>query len=160
MVNEEILGGLKLALSKGESLKRAMNTFYNAGYKREEIEEAARIVQQQPVEKKEPEKPKVQSKKIQKPLSRGKPIQKVSSYGNAKPEQVDFSKQLKETKPQPKKEITKPAPQKVSGYEEKPKPKPKLIIILLIFFFLLLVGAVVTIFLFKQEIIDFLNKIY
>lgn len=45
MVNSEILSGLKYALSKGESLQRAMNSFLNSGYSREEVEEAARQIQ-------------------------------------------------------------------------------------------------------------------
>jgi hypothetical protein len=47
MVNEELIGGLISALSRGEPLQKAMMTFYNAGYKREEIEEAAKIVYSQ-----------------------------------------------------------------------------------------------------------------
>jgi|SRR3989344_998479 len=47
MVNSEILSGLKYAISKGESLEKAMLSFYNAGYRKEEIEEAARIFQQE-----------------------------------------------------------------------------------------------------------------
>ena len=50
MVNEEILGGLKASVERGESLGQAMQSFYNSGYKREEIEEAARVLQQQPKE--------------------------------------------------------------------------------------------------------------
>lgn len=42
METENIKEGLKLAISKGESLEKAMQSFYNAGYKKEEIEEAAR----------------------------------------------------------------------------------------------------------------------
>jgi hypothetical protein len=41
MVNQEILGGLISALERGESLKKAMMSMYSAGYKKEEIEEAA-----------------------------------------------------------------------------------------------------------------------
>ena len=44
MVNEEILGGLRVAISHKSTLKDAMQSFYNAGYKKEEIEEAAKIV--------------------------------------------------------------------------------------------------------------------
>jgi hypothetical protein len=44
MVNEEVLGGLRSALERGESLKKAMITLYNAGYGKEEIEECARMV--------------------------------------------------------------------------------------------------------------------
>jgi len=45
MVNQEILGGLRLVLNRGESLEKAMLSFYNAGYKKEEIEEAAKFLQ-------------------------------------------------------------------------------------------------------------------
>ena len=45
MVREDILGGLKVALSKGHSLQQAMQSFYNAGYSKEEIEEAVRYLQ-------------------------------------------------------------------------------------------------------------------
>ena len=41
MVKEELMEGLRLAVLKGESLEHAMATFYNAGYKKEDIEEAA-----------------------------------------------------------------------------------------------------------------------
>ena len=58
MVNEEIFGGLKLALSKGETLKQAMMSFYNAGYKREEIEEAARALQQERFKEQKPQQPR------------------------------------------------------------------------------------------------------
>jgi hypothetical protein len=47
MVNEEIIGGLISALSRGEPLQQAMMTFYNAGYKKEDIEEAAKTVYMQ-----------------------------------------------------------------------------------------------------------------
>ena len=45
MVNNDILGGLKSALTRGYTLEEAMLSFFNAGYKREEIEEAARTLQ-------------------------------------------------------------------------------------------------------------------
>lgn len=41
MVKEEIVSGLRQAISKGEPLEKAMMSFYNAGYKKEDIEEAA-----------------------------------------------------------------------------------------------------------------------
>ncbi len=45
MPKEDITGGLLLAVQKGESLEQAMLTFFNAGYKREDIEGAAADVQ-------------------------------------------------------------------------------------------------------------------
>ncbi|MBI2044510.1 hypothetical protein HYT23_00475 [Candidatus Pacearchaeota archaeon] len=50
MVREDILGGLRLALSKGESLQNAMQSFYNSGYPKEEIEEAARALHKQAIQ--------------------------------------------------------------------------------------------------------------
>ena len=44
MVREDILGGLRNALARGQPLKQAMMSFYNAGYLKEEIEEAARAL--------------------------------------------------------------------------------------------------------------------
>lgn len=41
METDEIREGLKLALARGETLEKAMQGFYNAGYKKEEIEQAA-----------------------------------------------------------------------------------------------------------------------
>lgn len=45
MVNQEIFEGIKNAVSRGQSLRDAMMSFFNAGYNREEIMEAARAVQ-------------------------------------------------------------------------------------------------------------------
>lgn len=47
MINEEIVGGLVSALSRGEPLEKAMMTFFNAGYKKDEIEESAQEVYNQ-----------------------------------------------------------------------------------------------------------------
>ncbi len=43
-INEEIVGGLISALSRKETLEKAMMTFYNAGYEKEEIEDSAKDV--------------------------------------------------------------------------------------------------------------------
>ena len=176
MVNEEILGGLKLAVSKGESLKQAMMSFYNAGYKKEEIEGAARALQGQKIEN-EPIQPVQQAKlKKQKPVQKvpqsAKTIQRVSNYG-----QEPHSKKIREglrgaikqlekidvtlkTKPKViKQKLIKP-PRRISTYEKKPKSKGKLITFLLIFFLLFLLGALVAIFFFKQEILEFLNNLF
>ena len=46
-MNDEIAEGIKFAMSKGETLQRAMQSFYNAGYLKQEVEEAARTLQNQ-----------------------------------------------------------------------------------------------------------------
>jgi len=172
MVNEEIFEGLKLALSKGESLKQAMMSFYNAGYKKEEIEEAARALQGQRIEK-EPIQTVQQAKpKKQKEI---KTPQKVSGYGT--PEQIKMQpspkikqgidaaiKQLKKIKVHtvPKTIRQKPvktvSPKRVSSYEEK--PRGKLITLLLIFFLLFLVGVLAAIFLFREELVEAFNSLF
>jgi len=64
-MREDILGGLKSALIRGETLKKAMMTLYNTGYKKNEIEEAAaalqQMTQQKPVAQAKPSQPIQQS---------------------------------------------------------------------------------------------------
>ncbi|MEK6882326.1 MAG: hypothetical protein AABY22_22090 [Nanoarchaeota archaeon] len=47
MTKEDIIGGLRNAISQGATLKEAMQSFYNAGYEKEDIIEAARELQMQ-----------------------------------------------------------------------------------------------------------------
>ncbi|MAG78813.1 hypothetical protein CMI40_00355 [Candidatus Pacearchaeota archaeon] len=82
-MKEDILEGLKSATSKGESLEQAMQSFYNAGYKKEEIEEAARDLQKHQFENQKPveqDKSPKENKQIPKQIKSGKTIQKVSNY--------------------------------------------------------------------------------
>ncbi len=44
MVKQEILDGLKESVSRGETLRNSMMSFLNAGYKKVDIEEAARTL--------------------------------------------------------------------------------------------------------------------
>jgi len=136
MVRADILAGLKVAVQKGESLKQAMITFYNSGYSKQEIEEAARALQSQGVI--QPVVQNIPQQKTQQPqqnLAPGQPVQKVSSYGPA-------------TTPQ-----TQPT-QKVSSYEPK-KKKGKVFVILLVAILLLLVGLLITVVVFKDQILEF-----
>jgi hypothetical protein len=43
---DALLGGLESALARGQSLQKSMISFYNAGYKKEDIENAARKFQE------------------------------------------------------------------------------------------------------------------
>ncbi len=66
MVRGDIIGGIKIALSRGQSLQDAMQSFYNAGYKKEEIMDAARTLKNQGfVPEIVAEKPKLGDKKSQ-----------------------------------------------------------------------------------------------
>jgi hypothetical protein len=129
MVKEEILEGLKYALAKGESLPQAMMSFYNAGYLKKDIEEAARVLQApqlQPTQ--QPTQP------VQQPLQQ-----------QAQPGQL----------PQAPVKVV----QRVSEYRERPKTAGKAVILMLVFFLVLLLGVLVAVFLFKDELSELLGNI-
>ena len=142
MVREDILGGLRTALARGQTLRQAMMSFYNAGYIKEEIEEAAKalqaernqplqpqfaqgpaapIFQRSTVEKDPNEEPKEilsQTAKLAQPTQPAKPqtIQKVSAYGQpqqTQPVQQPVQPQLVQ---QPTQQIQPQTIQKVSAY--------------------------------------------
>ncbi len=146
MVNADILGGLRSALAKGKSLKQTMISFYNAGYKKEEIEEAARTLQTQPA--------------VQPILQPTLPVpqisQPVTQPGQPPPPQIQ---QPIQTAQMQQLAQMLPALQNVSGYGKTKKPGKTLIIILagsLVFLIVLLV----TIFLLKDTLAGLLNKLF
>ena len=169
MIRADIFGGLKLAVTKGETLKQAMISFYNAGYKKEEIEEAAKAVKQgfQTVMPQQPKPVAPVSKKS--PAQIGA-LQRVSSYGQ--PVQMpDHSiykirrgidsaiEELKRIE-MPNKVIVKKPVQKVSSYNQSASIKSKIILGLLIFIGIFLLGALASVFIFKSEIINFLDNLF
>jgi len=181
MVNEEIIGGLKSAIDRGESLKKAMMTFYNAGYKKEEIEEAAQFFNQHPslpqaqisqpssaysqkpkenffgkifekknqeqksvpIQSSAPQIPQAVIPDISKaPKSVSQPTQIVSNYGENQIIQ------------QPSSPV-----QKVSNYGNE-DVKDRVAIIILVVVLIFLVGILASVFLFKQEITNFLSGLF
>ena len=158
--NVEILGGIKSAVSRGETLKDAMMTFYQAGYEKSEIEKAARDyinerngavattlpskpLVNKPMQQKEKKKEKV---KPLSPMNLPKPLSP-----SAKPASGNFLP--------PK----NPVPQKVSSYEP-PKKKTTskrgvTITIILAIVLLLLLGLLVAVVLFKGQLVNFFNSL-
>ncbi len=148
MVREDILGGLRTALARRQTLRQAMMSFYNAGYIKQEIEEAAKAFQaerNQPIQaqftqtsnqtapifkkstsdEKDPnEKPKEVLSQTAKPVQltqsvRPQTIQKVSAYG-APTQPV---RPVPTTPQQPVQQITKQKTiQKVSAYGAPTQP--------------------------------------
>jgi hypothetical protein len=129
MVKEEILEGLKYALAKGEPLPQAMMSFYNAGYLKKDIEEAARVLQAP------------QLSQTQQPTQ---PVQQPPQQ-QAQPGQL----------PQAPVKVV----QRVSEYRERPKTAGKAVILMLVFFLVLLLGVLVAVFLFKDELSELLGNI-
>jgi hypothetical protein len=148
MVNEEIVGGLKSALERGQTLQMAMMSLYNSGYKKEEIEEAARNLMQfsaesqlQPPVKTIPRKPEVkQAPQILTIPKTVKAFPELQAFSKPLPKQpliypkfepqkpsLQFPKTLVPPVQQP--QLVKSLPvQKVSGYGEpvlKQKEKAK-----------------------------------
>ncbi|HKL24069.1 MAG TPA: hypothetical protein VJ912_01910 [Candidatus Nanoarchaeia archaeon] len=93
MVNQEIVGGIEIAVNRGYSVDDAMISFYNAGYDRNEIEEAARYVKskkekfvEETKEQKDKPEEKKKERKIKTPKKKEKPKtkQNVSEYKSHK----------------------------------------------------------------------------
>lgn len=183
MVRDDILGGLRTALARGQTLRQSMMSFYNAGYIKQEIEEAAKALQaerNQPlqpqfaqgpseeapifqrtdsIEKDSSEEPKEQLSQTAKPVQPTQPqtVQKVSAYGQ--PQQVQPAQ------PQPVQQPVQQPPQtiqKVSAYgpptqtqqPQTAKPRGKVVIFILLALLIILVGGLIALFFFKDEILS------
>jgi len=144
-MREDIFEGIKLAVSKGENLQSAMQSFYNAGYKKEEIEEAARAFQMwqagHPVTYESPsENPEQIHSEIN---STSSPSQQVSE----KPKGF-FEELIGKIIPSSQTNQNKPS--------EKESPQ-KIIMILLGAVLFLLIFALIGVLIFKKDIVRFLT---
>jgi hypothetical protein len=189
MVNEEIVGGIKNALENGDSLKDAMMSFFNAGYDRKEIEEAAAtLLNYQPTKSETTVPvPEIKNVEIKKEIPAPKVIQNVSSYGEEKPKEIiklkkkGFlffkSKEQKEIPYSDSRVILSEEPKFIP--KELPKtiinampqttqkkisssamtPQEKVIIAILVGLLIFLIGLLVVIFLFRQQLIDFISSL-
>ncbi len=131
MPKEEIVEGLRYALSRGETLESAMMSFFNAGYAKEEIEEAAAFLNA-------PQMPQ------------GYPI-------GTTPQQASSQGAVQQTQP-----LQQPQPnvvQRVSDYGSKSKSSGKIVTIILITLLIFLLGLLVSVFLFREELAEFLNSL-
>lgn len=90
-MNADIFGALKWAVARGQSLQEAMISLFNAGYSKQEIEEAARALQsgqipQQP-------QPATPASQYSQPVTSAviqKTQQKVSDYSSNQPNKKKF----------------------------------------------------------------------
>jgi len=135
MPNYDLIEGIRLALSKGYTLEQAMMSFYNAGYPKDEIEEAARILLYHP------------SQILSHP---GKPI----------PE--EFKKPIKALPPctclaEPVAETEK---SRISQYGQDYKTANNIAITALIVVLFLVLAALAGILIFKNELINFFAGLF
>lgn len=147
MVNPDILGGLKSALTRGYTLEEAMLSFLNGGYKKEEIDEAAQSLQpqimQSPVSSEWSPQPIWASKQksIQPPLISQKPKQIIPA---------------KQRPVQPKQVVTKG----VAAYANYDNSRIRTVTIILVILLVVLLGILGLMYLFKGQIIDFFNNLF
>lgn len=199
LTNQEILGGIKSALSRGETLKQAMMSFYKAGYKKEEIEDAARaylylqrgvpeeniLSEKEKALKENIEKANEKEMKIKKEIEDKKKIEekrkieeermkkekKLYSSGETKVPLVPGEKMI-EKEPEKKPVIPfgmeknfeeKKVIQKVSNYGGQKMVNPekgKTMTIVLIITLIILLGVLGLVFLFRSELINFINGLF
>jgi hypothetical protein len=155
MVRSDIIGGLKLALSGGDTLQNIMQSFYNAGYKKEDIEEAARALQSEGFQ------PQLAITKgiIQKPIqiSQQVPIaQPQTNFPAQQPSKESSPPQLSDFLPV-QNPITQVSSQRVSAYGPQ-KSSVDFVTILLVVVLVLLLGVLAAVFLFKTQLVEFLSK--
>ncbi|MCL5730107.1 MAG: hypothetical protein M1165_00890 [Candidatus Pacearchaeota archaeon] len=155
MVNDDILGGLKSALSRGYSLEKAMLSFFNAGYKREEIEEAAKTLQMETARS---------SKEIQpQPIWSGQESNQPAKPNSNKPQLKVPVQQANRISgiyaPPAKKQVQEVAQTGVSAYRSQGQ-KTSAITIILVILLVLLLGILGIMYLFKDQIIQFFNGLF
>ncbi len=148
VIKEEILGGLRAALARGEPLKKAMMSFYNAGYAKKDIEEAARALYTPQLSQ------TIAQPQPQPSPQRALPTTPPPTYIQ-QPQPVQPVQYVQPPQTQPYVRTI----QRVSSYGEKPKPLTKIITFVLVFFLLFLLGLLVAIFLFKDELSGFFNNL-
>ncbi len=165
MVKEELIEGLKTAMIRGDSLQKAMFSFYNAGYKKAEIEEAARFLQSSHFS---PERYLLQQQarsQTTAPLKNpSKPItpQAVKAVHKEQSQLIKTKPVSSEVKVNP--DYTPIAPRGVSGgasaYQSTTKNKTnksglgsKWLVIALAFVLLGLIGVIAYIFFFKPDLL-------
>jgi len=180
-MNDEILGGLKAALERGQSLKSSMNSFLNSGYSRAEIEEAARALAE----------PSHFEQKIPETIIAPAPQKIPAEIPYVKPKKQFFKKLIPEKKqvisspltPVPKERLMQEFPEpvqerqepvyeeprriiqrpqripKISYYDERTSTE-KLLIIVLVSFLIFLIGVLIFIFVFRKDLINFFSSMF
>jgi len=150
MLNDDIVGGLKSALERGATLKQAMMSLFNSGYKREEIEEAARSLNVpafpsvHPIPASTLPSTTVSTTKIEAKKEIIQPLPKKTFFGKDKLKEQAY----------PQLQVA-PQTQKVSSYG---KPvNDNAIITFLVILLILLLSTLAGILIFKDQLINFFN---
>ena len=189
MEREDIIGGIKIALSKGQKLEDIMQSFYNSGYKKEDIEQAvnelfsetsqsiklqlpqnspqvkiqipqpaqqkmisstsAQVIQSFPQQKPIAQAP--QTTQAQQTFQQTQQSQQTKKDTDSLPTLEEIQSRYKSFSPPP---LTK---QVVSSYKQKNKTDA--VTIILIIALVLLLGILASVFIFRKQIVEFLNAL-
>jgi len=136
MVKQDLFEGLKAAVQRGESLSQAVQSFQNAGYNSQDVQEAARALQSGNIPAPQTQQP-VPTTQIKKPQTRPQKLP---------PQPIVQKRQTK----------------KISSYQQKPKKgffKSWILILILAIVLILLIGVLTGVILFKEELIGFFDKL-
>lgn len=157
MSKEDILGGIKNAVSRGWTLKDAMQSFYNAGYPKEEIDQAAREFLSQ----NSPNNKPVQNQQTQ-PQKQIQPQQIIPSppQPSVKPfiPQQTFSSMQSAQSNQPIQSNQTNTPMQTQKPEIQQSNGKFGWIVFLIILLVALIGLAVVLFIFKDRIIELINS--
>jgi putative cell wall-binding protein len=166
LTNQEILGGIQAAVAKGESLKDAMMTFYQAGYEKEEIEDAARSYMNQMSASQIPTTANARTITTNN-MSVAKPVvqQKATSQQPIVQQKIPIQAGVQKMNTIPIPNVTSPTritKQNISAYEttKKKAPEGNTLTIFLVIILLLLIGILATVFLLKDELQKFLGGLF
>ena len=164
MIKEGIYEGLKQAVSKGESLEKAMYSFFNAGFIKEDIEDSARALQRDsnvvsplqpsqaktyaPVKAVEQPKPQMPVKPLIPAFVPKQPITSLNDISKNDTIQNGPAKVV----------------QKVSEYSS-PKPQPpgtflKIFIVILILALIGIAAVIILVFIYQDKAIEIFTKFF
>jgi|APSaa5957512535_1039671.scaffolds.fasta_scaffold02074_17 hypothetical protein len=157
MINIEILEGLRRATESGNTLKSSMMSFYNSGYKKQEIEAAAKELQSQKAGNPSTVVPAQVPQNIQtQPIVGQPPAQPIQQQPVAQP--VQQIPQTTQPIPQVQQPVQPMNQQNVSQYGKKSKVSGMTVFLISSLIFLLILLTLM--FVFRSQLINFFNKIF
>jgi hypothetical protein len=156
MVREDIIYGLKNAMSRGQGLEQAMRSFISAGYDLNEVQEAANSLNMGPTIN----LPQTESKKQEENTQA--PTNLYSQKQTAQQTNETSMNDQQTTQPNYEQQNGvkyQPLPQAQFNIEsQKPKKKIPKILIFLIILLLLLIGGITFMSFFGEEILNLIFK--
>jgi hypothetical protein len=135
-MREEIIGGIRNAMERGASMDDAIQSFINAGYNLNDVEEVKNYLLE----------------------SGATTMIYPIKVAEEQPEKKEDNKTVSPITGQPEEEIRKLV--QTTSTIKNGGPKKKVLIIFIISLLLMILGAIILIILFREEIISFVTKLF